>query len=269
MMSLTPSSVATPKLAELQAPAAWQAIDFISDLHLSPGTPRTFAAWSAYLRETSADAVMMLGDLFEVWVGDDARHEDFDAECAAVLSSAAKDRALFFMAGNRDFLVGADMLEACGLQGLNDPTVLQGWGQRLVLTHGDELCLADLPYQQFRAMVRSPEWQHAFLSKPLAERRAFARAARAQSEQKKQAQSDPSLWADVDFPAALDWLERASAQTMIHGHTHRPDTEAMAPGQIRYVLSDWDLEHATPRAEVLRLSQAGLRRLTLEQARPS
>src|SRR4051794_8771521 len=93
--------------ARFVAPAAWRAIDFISDLHLADDTPRGFEAWSAYMLGTSADAVFMLGDLFEVWVGDDARHDGFEARCADVLMRAAAQRHVAFMAGNRDFMVGA------------------------------------------------------------------------------------------------------------------------------------------------------------------
>src|SRR5258705_9619552 len=101
---------AAPHAHELVAPADWQTIDFISDLHLADDTPRGFDAWHNYLLGTQADAVLILGDLFEVWVGDDSRHEGFEARCAAVLRQAAAQRYVGFMAGNRDFLVGIEML---------------------------------------------------------------------------------------------------------------------------------------------------------------
>jgi len=105
--------IAPPSFAEWSAPASWETIDFISDLHLSEETPRGFDAWAAYLRDSPADAVFILGDLFEAWVGDDARHVGFEARCAAVLSEAAATRPVAFMVGNRDFLVGDAMLSAC------------------------------------------------------------------------------------------------------------------------------------------------------------
>src|SRR5262249_32942328 len=114
----------SPTLAHLHAPPAWQAIDFLSDLHLSESTPRTFEALAAHLRCTEADAVFILGDLFEVWAGDDARHEGFAADCAAMLGEASAHRFIAFMAGNRDFLVGDAMLRQCGIVHLADPTVL-------------------------------------------------------------------------------------------------------------------------------------------------
>jgi UDP-2,3-diacylglucosamine hydrolase len=252
--------------AEVHAPPAWQRIDFISDLHLSADTPETFAAWAAYLQGTPAEAVLILGDLFEVWVGDDARLDGFDARCTEVLSVAARQRHIGFMVGNRDFLVGMRMLNACGAVALADPCVLNAFGQRVLLTHGDALCLADTEYQAFRSLVRSAAWQTDFLSKSLEARRRFARDVRNQSEMRKKDQPFPADWVDIDNPAALEWLHRAKSQTLIHGHTHRPATEPLGDGCVRHVLSDWDLDQPSMRAEVLRLSSAGLARLSLADA---
>ncbi len=252
--------------AEVNALPAWRCIDFISDLHLGADTPETFAAWAAYLQGTLADAVFILGDLFEVWVGDDARLDGFEARCAEVLTKAAQQRHIGFMVGNRDFLVGTRMLSACGVTALADPCVLTALGQRLLLTHGDALCLADTEYQAFRTLVRSAAWQTDFLSKSLEARRRFARDVRNQSEMRKKGQPSPASWVDIDTPAALDWLRQANARTLIHGHTHRPATETLGDGCVRLVLSDWDLDHPPLRAEVLRLSAAGLARLSLDEA---
>ncbi|XHS77732.1 UDP-2,3-diacylglucosamine diphosphatase [Burkholderiaceae bacterium UC74_6] len=252
-----------PEFAALIAPPEWRRIEFISDLHLSPQTPKTLAAFAAHLEETAADAVILLGDIFEVWVGDDARFDPFEAECCALLKRASQRRKLFFMAGNRDFLVGPEMLADCGMQGLADPTVLSAFGQRWLLTHGDALCLEDKPYQAFRAQVRSPAWQAALLSKPLAERRAIGQQMRAASKMK---QAGEELWADLDTAASVEWLKAANCHAMLHGHTHRPGQHELAPGLSRHVLSDWDLDGhhgGEPRAEVLRLRQAGLRRIPL------
>ena len=253
-----------PDAAPLVAPGAWRAIDFISDLHLTEATPRTFAAWADYLRRSPADAVFILGDLFEVWVGDDSRHEGFEARCVEVLAEASARRPMAFMAGNRDFLIGSDMLEACGLRRLEDPTVVQAFGTRVLLSHGDAMCIADVPYQQFRSVVRSPQWQHEFLARPLAERRAVGRAMRAESERQKAEVEAP---VDVDAPTALAALAAAEAPTLVHGHTHRPGDEALAPGRWRRVLSDWDLDDgARPRAEVLRWEAGSFTRLAPEAA---
>ena len=236
---------------ELAAPASWQRIDFISDLHLAAETPRTFDAWQAYLLNTAADAVFILGDLFEAWVGDDARHEGFEARGAAVLAEAAAQRALFFMVGNRDFLLGDEMLAACGVEGLADPTLLSAFGERVLLSHGDAWCLGDLSYQQFRRQVRDPAWQAQVLARPLAERRLMARSLRSESE--RQAAAHQGTWFDVDTPTALQWMARSDARTLVHGHTHRPASESLGPTTVRHVLSDWDLDHGNPpRAEVLR-----------------
>jgi UDP-2,3-diacylglucosamine hydrolase len=236
---------------EIAAPAAWLRIDFISDLHLAAETPRTFDAWQAYLLNTVADAVFILGDLFEAWIGDDARHEGFEARGATVLTAAASRRPVHFMVGNRDFLLGDEMLAACGVVPLGDPTVLAAFGKRTLLTHGDAWCIGDLPYQQFRRQVRDPGWQAHVLARPLAERRLMARGLRSESE--RQAMAHEGEWFDVDAPTALHAMTESRATTLVHGHTHRPATETWGPGTVRHVLSDWDLDHAgAPRAEVLR-----------------
>ena len=191
-MSVGPASrdaaPSLPQLWELAAPAEWRAIDFISDLHLQASQPRSFEAFAAHLRHTPADAVFILGDLFEAWVGDDARHDPFEAQVAEVLKDAAAERCVAFMAGNRDFLVGGSFLRECGVMGLPDPTVLRAFGERVLLTHGDALCLADTAYQRFRAEVRTEHFRHSFLARPLAERRAIASQMRDASRRHQQDQ---------------------------------------------------------------------------------
>jgi UDP-2,3-diacylglucosamine hydrolase len=250
-----------------EAPAAWRAIDFISDLHLSADHPATFAAWSQYMLHTSADAVFLLGDVFDAWVGDDICDEPgFEQRCSAVLAQSSTNHALAFMAGNRDFLVGETLLSACGVSRLDDPTVLNAWGHRLMLTHGDALCLGDVDYQRFRAQVRNPAWQRSFLSRPMSERQHIARGLRAGSEAVK-AEQAPDAWVDVDAAAACTWLRDAGVATMIHGHTHQPGRSPLGPGFQREVLSDWDFEAPARRGDILRLTAAGLRRLSPDQAR--
>ena len=259
------TSLALPVFGAFTAPSGWQAIDFISDLHLAADTPRGFDTWAAYMRATRADAVFILGDLFEVWVGDDARFEGFEAKCAEVLSQTAAVRSVAFMLGNRDFLVGAEMLSACNVAALSDPTVVTAFGERLLLTHGDALCLADADYQKFRAMVRSPAWQASVLARPLAERRALAREVRHESERRHGAMLPE--WLDLDLAASVEWMRAADAPALVHGHTHRPADQVLQPGRTRHVLSDWDLDHAAPpRAEVLRWTRSGLCRIAPESA---
>lgn len=259
------SAEPAPPLArfeEICAPADWAQIDFLSDLHLSQDTPATFDALAQHLRHTSAQAVFLLGDIFEVWVGDDARFDGFEAHCTALLLEASRHRKLFFIPGNRDFLIGPAMLAATGMQLLNDPAVLLAFGQRMLLSHGDALCLDDTAYQQFRTEVRSNAWQNRFLAQSLTARKALARQMRDASEGVKRAQMRDN-WSDLDANACLQWLAHARAATLIHGHTHRPGIHALSPSQQRIVLSDWDLDTqpGPSRAEVLRLSAAGLTRM--------
>lgn len=257
---------AAPLAHELVVPAGWRTIDFISDLHLADDTPRGFDAWQHYLLGTRADAVLILGDLFEAWIGDDSRHDGFEAGCAAVLKQAAAKRYVGFMVGNRDFLVGDAMLAGCGVHALPDPTVVAAFDERLLLTHGDALCLADLEYQAFRRVVRNPAWQAEQLSRPLAQRRALAKQMREKSAG-MHAQRAPADWVDVDANTAADWMRSAQSHVMVHGHTHRPADERWPSGFERHVLSDWELDHGnTPRAEVLRWQRDGLRRITPEAA---
>jgi UDP-2,3-diacylglucosamine hydrolase len=259
-----------PALANVyqcQANSAWRSVDFISDLHLSAKTPRSFERWQRYLRETPADAVFILGDLFEVWIGDDARLPGSFAQCAAdVLHDAAARRPLHFMVGNRDFLVGASLLRDCGVAALADPTLLDAWGQRVLLTHGDALCIEDTDYQSFRALVRQASWREAFLARPLAEREALARTMRDASEAAKRRKPVPD-WADVDAAAAVAWMHASGARSLIHGHTHRPGSDVLAPGHVRWVLSDWDCDAEPQRAQALRLTRDGFERIDLSNAR--
>jgi UDP-2,3-diacylglucosamine hydrolase len=221
------------------------------------------AAFAGHLAHTDADAVFVLGDLFELWVGDDARHEPFARRCVQALAAASARRALAVMVGNRDFLIGSELLAACGAAALPDPTLLEAFGQRVLLTHGDALCLADRAYQAFRRQVRDPAWLAAFLARPLVERLAFAREIRRASDTRRQFDGDMS--ADVDAEAAAALLRGARAGTLVHGHTHRPGSEAWPGGLARHVLSDWDLDGAT-RAEVLRLTREGFVRLPPRRA---
>jgi UDP-2,3-diacylglucosamine hydrolase len=252
-----------PRFEELAAPPHWRTVDFISDLHLQSSEPATVTAWQHYLHSTPADALFILGDLFEVWVGDDAMAEpgSFEAQGCAALQAAAQRLPVYFMHGNRDFLAGPAFLTHCGITGLADPTVLVFGGQRTVLSHGDLLCLDDGDYQRFRVQARSAAWQQEFLSKPLPQRRTLARGIRQESEARKQSGAP---YADVDSPAAIAWLQAARARTLIHGHTHRPANHALAPGLQRVVLSDWDAAARPPRAEVLRMTTEGLERIQVD-----
>jgi len=243
-------------------------VDFLSDIHLSESMPATAAAWERYMAGTNADAVFLLGDIFEVWVGDDARTRPFEARCTATIAATAARVPVWLQHGNRDFLLGADFAAATGARLLADPASVTAFGRTLLLTHGDELCVDDVPYQQFRRQVRDPGYQQQFLAQPLAARLALAAQMRAASMARH---DEPVTWADVDETLAKAWLARAGTDTMVHGHTHRPGTQ-VRDGWTRHVLSDWDQD--TPvaearRAQVLRWTAAGFERLAPDRACPA
>lgn len=267
----TPSAALPPGLlpdavSTVQASATWQQVDFISDLHLDVREPLVFQAWDRYMAHTQADALFILGDLFEVWVGDDTQ-DPFALQCLSLLKRTSHRLPIHFLCGNRDFLLGAEALRASGMQALSDPTVLSFGEQRLLLSHGDSLCLADHDYQAFRAQVRQPAWQAQFLAQPLAQRQATAHAMRAQSEARKRTHTD---YADVDTSATRACLQATHCQVLVHGHTHQPAVHDLGDGLQRWVLSDWHADPGAPRLEVVSWRRAeassaslGLRRHTL------
>lgn len=258
-----------PQFGVLHAPDHWRTVDFISDLHLDASEPATFAVWASYMTATPADALFILGDLFEVWIGDDvAVPGSFEARCADVLRQTATHASVYFMRGNRDFLVGADFLARSNVHDLpEDPTVLHALGKRWLLSHGDLLCTSDVAYQQFRQQVRTRAWQDGFLARPLAERQALARQMRAEST----ASQTSGIYAQTNDELARRWLHAAQASTLIFGHTHQPgdhdlgDLGADGLPLRQRVLSDWHIDAQHRRAQVLRLSSDGrLERIDLD-----
>jgi UDP-2,3-diacylglucosamine hydrolase len=233
------------------APPDWRMVDFLSDVHLDASEVATFNAWAQHLNTTPADALFILGDLFEVWIGDDTQ-DPFHLQCMEVLRVVAKRIPVFFMCGNRDFLVGSQWLQSTGVQGLQDPTVLELAKQKILLSHGDTLCIGDTDYMAFRQQVRSSAWQEAFLAKPLLERQQIAKDLRAQSKARQQTQTD---YVDVDANTARAWLRDNDCKLMIHGHTHRPATHDLGNGLSRVVLSDWEADATPPRLEALRWTE--------------
>jgi UDP-2,3-diacylglucosamine hydrolase len=195
------------------------------------------------------------------------------------LAAAGQRVWLGWMHGNRDFLFGSQARARAGLHLLPDPTVLQAFGTRLLLSHGDALCLADEDYQRFRLLVRSQPWQAAFLAQPLIERERQARHIRQESRSRQSRVAEAGGWADVDADQSRAWLSRARAQTLVHGHTHRPGQHVLQAisewgrsepipipphGAVqRWVLTDWDLDAgaAESRSGVLRWSACGLERV--------
>ena len=215
---------------------------FVSDLHLDDARPEAAARFERFLAEAApgADALYILGDLFEYWIGDDGLGLPFPARIAAALSTAARTTPMGFMHGNRDFLVARGFAERTGVRLLDDPTVIDLYGEGTVLLHGDTLCTDDAPYQAFRRQVRDPAWQQATLARPLAERVGLAQHLRGVSENAKGDKSAEIM--DV----APDAVERAFASSgcrqMVHGHTHRPGRHVhRVDGRecVRWVLADW------------------------------
>ena len=230
-------------------------MECISDLHLQASEAATFEAWRRYMAEVAADALFILGDLFEAWVGDDAAGEPgFERECAQVLAATGRRLPVFFVAGNRDFLVGERLARDSGMTLLADPTVFCFGTQRWLFSHGDALCIDDREYLAFRAQVRNPAWQQGFLAQPLEQRQQIARGMRSESEQLKRSGRE---YADVDTATALQWMRAADASTLVHGHTHKPADHALDTQHRRIVLSDWDAGAVPPRLEALRLHVDG------------
>ena len=230
---------------------------FISDLHLQADMPATAAAFLQFLQQHAVHArqLYLLGDIFEYWAGDDDLNAPFVAQIVAALRQvSAAGVALFWMAGNRDFLVGSAFADATGATLLADPFILAGPGQPILLTHGDQLCTDDVAYQQFRAMVRQPAWQAAFLARPLQERKHMIEQMRIQSRQHQQQQ--PAMIMDVNPQTVLQFFQQQQVQVLIHGHTHRPATHVMEQ-TVRIVLSDWDCDHSPARGDWLALDTNG------------
>ena len=217
---------------------------FISDLHLHATRPTTSAAFFHFMNDdaTSARVLYVLGDLFEYWVGDDQLdHDPLALDVANALKRRANEGvSIFFMRGNRDFLIGPRFAEAAGLTLLDDPTVIDVDGKQWLLLHGDTLCTDDVDYQRFRLEARDPTWQSAFLAKPYAERVTIAQSIRERSTTEKATKAEDIM--DVS-PATVTAVFRQHGYIdMIHGHTHRPARHIhFIDGHecIRHVLADW------------------------------
>ena len=236
---------------------------FISDLHLDASRPAITELFGQFLlREArSADALYILGDLFEAWVGDDDPSE-VGAYVAANLRQVADSGVpVSFIRGNRDFLVGQDYAARAGFRLLPDPAVVMLYGKPTLLMHGDLLCTDDVAYQAFRTQTRDPAWQEKFLSQPLPARLAFAAQARAasqahQSGMKKSDNAQFETVTDVTPSAVESTFTRFGIDTLIHGHTHRPKMHTLrVDGRDcqRIVLGDW-----YEQGSVLRVNAGGM-----------
>jgi UDP-2,3-diacylglucosamine hydrolase len=230
---------------------------FISDLHLDAERPEMTALFGRFIDEEAhaAEALYILGDLFEAWVGDDDPSEPGAVVAEKLSGLRASGVPVYFMRGNRDFLLGGDYAHRAGMTILPDPSVVMLHGTPTLLLHGDTLCSDDVAYQQFRTQTRDPRWQRQFLSQPLAARLAFAQHARAESQAHQsglKAQGTMEAITDVNTSTVESSLARFGIDRMIHGHTHRPAVHGHANGE-RIVLGDW-----YEQGSVLRVDPSGM-----------
>jgi len=233
-------------------------IHFISDLHLEPSRPGLTDILLRYLNGTArqAGALYVLGDFFEFWIGDDISIDDNAAVIDALAALADNGTRVYFMHGNRDFLIGADFARRARARLLDDPTVIDLGGARTLLMHGDTLCTDDEAYQRFRAQVRDPDNQRQFLALPAAQRRQIAQTLRGSSRSEQAGKSMDIM--DVNGQAVREAMQRHGATRLIHGHTHRPARHRVDldnRSAERIVLSDWHDE----RGSVLICNDSGCR----------
>ena len=245
----------------------------ISDLHLTPSMPLTAQRFFDFCEKEApkVETVLILGDLFEYWVGDDAAlHSPFQQEVKNALATLSTKVKTYYLHGNRDFLVGKHFLSKTGMTLMPDPSKINIAGSEYILCHGDSLCTADIGYQIFRSWVRKPWIQKLFLRMPLNWRRSIANRLRSNSGMQYQQSIQSSIEGvqaktDVTLAACAAVLKDQNGNQLIHGHTHLPRRhQEHLQGQEwqRWVLSDWDLDHpesGRPRASALLIDQDGVR----------
>ncbi|ALN81953.1 UDP-2,3-diacylglucosamine diphosphatase [Lysobacter antibioticus] len=240
---------------------------FISDLHLDAERPQITDLFGRFVRDEAygADALYILGDLFEAWVGDDDPSETGAFVARELKALADSGVPVYFIRGNRDFLLGQDYARRAGMTVLPDPAVVSLYGHPTLIGHGDLLCTDDVAYQQFRAQTRHPAWQAQFLAQPLAARLAFAQQARAASKAHQAGLRDEGRMetiTDVSPATVADTFARYGIDRMIHGHTHRPavhELDVAGRACRRIVLGDW-----YEQGSVLRVDRDGARLQTLD-----
>jgi len=231
---------------------------FVSDLHLDPERPAAIELFGRFLdgEARDADALYILGDLFEAWVGDDDPSTAGAFVADRLNSLADSGVPVFFIRGNRDFLLGETYARRAGMTILPDPAVVMLHGEPTLVLHGDLLCTDDTAYQQFRAQTRDPRWQEQFLAQPLVARLAFAEQARAASKARYGelvASGQSETITDVTPATVREWFKRYGIHCMIHGHTHRPAIHDEGDGNTRIVLGDW-----YEQGSVLRVDAGGI-----------
>ncbi len=212
----------------------------ISDLHLTERKPKTIMAFVRFMKTIAPryPELVILGDLFDFWIGDDAA-EAAEPIIALLKLHASTGRRVIVMPGNRDVMLGKGFAEAAGAELVRDPIVVEIKGRKVLLAHGDQWCLRDEEYQKFRAMTHDPRWQAAALAKSVPERLAMAQTARAQSEGDKRAKTEAEM--DVVDSAVAEAAHAAGVDLVIHGHTHKPAAHVGATIE-RWVVPDWELD---------------------------
>jgi UDP-2,3-diacylglucosamine hydrolase len=220
---------------------------FISDLHLSSERPDIIELFVKFMNNDAqhADALYILGDLFEVWLGDDYYEPELEPAITALRQFASSGKLLYLLHGNRDFLMDTGFEKMTGCKILPDPSTITLHEKSALISHGDELCIDDTEYMEFRKMVRDPQWQKAFLAKPVEQRIAFAKQARSESISKTQ-QKELDIM-DVNQNAVEKLMADHGVELLIHGHTHRPNTHRFnvaGKSMTRIVLGDW-YEHGS------------------------
>lgn len=230
-----------------------------ADIHLGPHAPKTAAAFYAFLTRAAreADALILCGDIFEAWIGDDVifQPSPWLQEAIAAFRQCSAQIPLFLMRGNRDFLLGNAFARHIQARWLPDEVLIETAATTFLLAHGDQLCTQDRGYQRYRAIVHHPWVQKLFLTLPLRLRAKIARSLRQRSQNKPYHMMD-----DIHEPTALDWLQQHDLTLLVHGHTHQPAIHLMdeSTGLRRIVIPDWEYDHSTPvRGGWLSLSTEG------------
>jgi UDP-2,3-diacylglucosamine hydrolase len=244
----------------------------ISDIHLTPSMPLTAQRFFDFCEKEApkAEAIFILGDLFEYWVGDDTSlSSPFQQEVLSALANLSAKTKTYYLHGNRDFLIGSHFLKKTGMTLLADPSLIDIAGEQYLVCHGDSLCTADIGYQIFRSFVRKSWIQKLFLTMPLSWRRSIANSLRSNSHTQYQHNASQSsalnsIRTNVTLEACGAAMKDHSMDKLIHGHTHLPGHHQEQLGQQtwqRWVLSDWDLDHpvsAAPRASALSINSQGV-----------
>jgi UDP-2,3-diacylglucosamine hydrolase len=236
---------------------------FISDLHLCASRPAITEAFLNFLKTEAkqAEKLFILGDLFEYWAGDDDLNHPDHQNIIQALKALSQNTAIYFIHGNRDFLIGEAFAEATGATILADPSALNLYGHSVLLSHGDALCTDDVEYQAFKKLVRSQDWQTKFLGQPLSQRKAQIEELRKKSEEEKSGK--PYKIMDINTEALSQLLKAFNYPAIfIHGHTHRPNVHKLhldGKDCTRIVLGDW-----YDQGSCLRLDDNGFRNIPIQ-----